>query len=101
MPQLNLRGQLLNTAEEAHAAQDGLTLGLLFSLVLIFPPAAALALAAVGIDSVSVKKLVRKADDLVRTEDIESSPEYFLVPFVLTAAPGIYWAVTRGVTVPF
>jgi xanthosine utilization system XapX-like protein len=98
---LDLQKQILSSPQEAHAAQDGVTLGILFSLVLVFPPAAALALAAVGIDSVSVKKLVKKADEVVRTEDIASSPEYFLVPFVVTASPGIYWALTRGVTVPF
>lgn len=97
---LNLRGQVLNTAAEAHAAQDGLTLGVLFSLSIIFPPAAAVVAGALGLDGMTVKKLTRKADELVRTDDIEENPEYFTVSFALSAAPGIYWAITHGISVP-
>jgi hypothetical protein len=66
-----------------HSLQDGFTLGTIGALALTYPPAVALIAGAIGLDGISIKKLTKKADDLVRTEDIQKSPEYFVIGFLL------------------
>jgi len=68
-------------AAAAHALQDGGTLGALFSLSLVFPPAVALLAAGLGIDGVRPRRVIAQADELVRVDDIKPNPEYFVVGF--------------------
>lgn len=71
-----------------HSLQDGFTLGTVGALALTYPPAVALIAGAIGLDGISLKKLTKKADDLVRTEDIQKSPEYFVIGFLLGGVVG-------------
>jgi len=101
----SLQDQLLNTVAEMHSMQDGLTIGVLFALSYVFPPAATLLLGLLGVSGFSkklrLKKLIESADELVRTEEIQKNPEYFVVGFlagiVLTGIPGV---VLGFVTLP-
>lgn len=72
----------------AHALQDGVTIGSLLGLTITFKFAAILFLSALGIDGLKPRKLLRKADTLVRTEQIEENPEYFAAGFILGALLG-------------
>lgn len=72
-----------------HALQDGATLGVLLGLSLTFPPAIALLAAGLGIDGVRPRRLIAKADEIVREEDIKPNPEYFAGGFIAGAVAGV------------
>jgi hypothetical protein len=71
-----------------HSLQDGFTLGTIGALALTYPPAVALIAGAIGLDGISLKKLTKKADQFVREEDIQKSPEYFVIGFLLGGVVG-------------
>jgi len=66
-----------------HSLQDGFTLGVIGALALTYPPAVALIAGVLGLDGISLKKLTKKADQFVREEDIQKSPEYFVIGFLI------------------
>jgi len=71
-----------------HSLQDGFTLGVIGALALTYPPAVALIAGVLGLDGISLKKLTKKADQFVREEDIQKSPEYFIIGFLLGGVVG-------------
>jgi len=71
-----------------HSLQDGFTLGTVGALALTYPPAVALIAGVLGLDGISLKKLTKKADQFVREEDIQKSPEYFIIGFLLGGVIG-------------
>jgi len=95
-----LNKQLFSTAAEMHAAQDGLTLGVLFGLSVLAPEVvtALFGILGVGGASRSVRaRLVRYADRFVREGDIESNPEYFILPFLASAGVFVGVGVLLGI----
>jgi hypothetical protein len=72
-----------------HALQDGATLGAVFSLSLVYPPAVALLAAGLGIDGVRPRRVIAQADELVRVDDIKPNPEYFVGGFAGGAVSGV------------
>jgi len=87
----SLKKQVLNTTGEMHAMQDGVTIGILFALTYVYPPAATVLLGMLGVSGLNkrlnVAKIVDAADELVRTEEIENNPEYFVVGFCAGTIP--------------
>jgi hypothetical protein len=75
--------------DEIHAFQDGFTLLVVFALAGTAPALAALFGVVLLGDGIGPKKLLKRADDLVRTEEIRENPEYFLVGGILGAAVGV------------
>jgi len=79
------REQLLSTAAEMHSAQDGLTAGVLAGLVMAdvtLVPVVAVAL-GFGAQRLSRRQLAKRLPDLLRTSQIRSNPEYFIIAGVL------------------
>jgi len=81
-----------------HALEDGGTLGVLFALTYASPEVLTImTLALFGSSVRRPKKLLKRADALVRQEDIQAQPAYFIVAFALagiaTSAAGV---VLRG-----
>jgi len=79
------REQLLSTAAEMHSAQDGLTAGVLTGLVMAdvaLVPVVAVAL-GFGAQRLSRRQLAKRLPDLLRTSQIRSNPEYFVLAGVL------------------
>jgi hypothetical protein len=74
---------------EIHAFQDGFTLLVVFALAGTAPALAALFGVVLLGDGLGPKKLLKRADDLVRTEEIRENPEYFLVGGILGAVVGV------------
>jgi hypothetical protein len=72
-----------------HALQDGASIGALFSLSLVYPPAVALLAAGLGIDGIRPRRVIAQADELVRVDDIKPNPEYFIGGFFGGAVGGI------------
>lgn len=70
---------------EIHSFQDGLVIGTILALSIHYPPALTILAIVLGIDGIKPRKLIRKADEIVRTDDIEKAPEYFLGGFLLSA----------------
>lgn len=71
-----------------HALQDGFTLGMIFVLSLVYPLAVALMAGVLGLDGIKPRKIIKSADELVRTEDIQDNPEYFVIGLVLGGVVG-------------
>lgn len=84
-------------APATHSLQDGGTVGVLFGLSLTFPPAVALLFGVLGIEGVRPRKLIERADEIVRTEDIEDHPEYFLAGFLVGVSLGVVFGSTLSV----
>ena len=69
-----------------HAVEDGLTLGILFALTFVSPVVLSiLSLAIFGERVVGPTRLLKRADALVRTDDIAAQPLYFIVAFAVGA----------------
>jgi hypothetical protein len=71
-----------------HALQDGASLGTLFSLALVYPPAVALLAAWLGTDGIRPRRVIAQADELVRVDDIKPHPEYFIGGFGVGSVGG-------------
>jgi len=69
-----------------HALEDGATLGVLFALTYASPEVLTiLTLALFGSSIRRPKKLLARADALVRQADIQAQPAYFIVAFAVSA----------------
>jgi len=81
-----------------HALEDGGTLGVLFALSYASPEVLTiLTLALFGSSIRRPKKLLARADELVRVEHIQAQPAYFIVAFAVTAAlTSVAGVVLRG-----
>lgn len=77
---------VLDSVVEIHALQDGLTIGTLLALSLHYPPAITIIMAALGFQgSFRPKRIISFADRIVRQEDIEQAPEYFLAGLLVSS----------------
>ena len=74
---------------EIHAFQDGITLLVVFGLLGTAPALAVVFGVVLLGDGVGPRRLIKRADELVRTEEIRENPEYFVVGGLLGAALGV------------
>jgi hypothetical protein len=65
---------LFHPSPAKHAIQDSGTLGTLFSLFLVFPPAVAFLDAALGIDGIRPRRVIAQADELVSVDATKPNP---------------------------
>jgi len=83
-----LQKQILNETGEMHAAQDGVTLGILITLSLTYPLAVAVIGSVLAIDGVKPRKILQSADNFIRKDDITNSPEYFIGGLIIGGVVG-------------
>jgi len=74
----------------AHALQDGFTIGSMLGLTITFKFAVIVMLSALGIDGIKPRKLLRKADQFVREEQIRENPEYFVIGLLSGSGTGAF-----------
>ncbi len=73
-----------------HALQDGFTLMVLFGLSVTAPVLVAVLGFGLGLDgAVGPKKILKKADTFLRTEDIQANPEYFVLGSLVGVGVGL------------
>lgn len=71
-------------------------MGVLFTLTTVRPEVASVVFGAIGIDGATKKKrLAKAADTLMRTEQIQENPEYFLIGFGIGAGYGMLNAAQK------
>jgi len=83
-----------------HALEDGATLGILLALTWVSPEVLSiLTLALFGSSVRKPKRLLKRADELVRTADIQAQPIYFIAAFgVAGVGVSVAGYLIRGVT---
>ncbi len=93
---MTLDDQILSTTAEMHSAQDGLTAGALLGLVVTQSPLLPIVVVALGFGAqrLSRRELARELPELLRTSQIRSNPEYFVVGAI--AGVAIAAAVSLG-----
>lgn len=100
---MTLDDQILSTAAEMHSAQDGLTAGVLLGLVVTQSPLLPIVVVALGFGAqrLSRRELARELPELLRTGQIRSNSEYFIVGVlggVLLAVGASVVLTTAGVS---
>jgi len=81
--------QVMNTEVEMHSFQDGATLGVILALSIYWPLGLSVVAGVLGLNgAIGPKKIIKRADTLVREEDIADAPEYFVLGFILGAIGG-------------
>jgi len=80
---IDLQDQILNTAAEAHSAQDGIYLAVITALVVTGSPLLQTAAVVLGFGGAKVanKAILKQASGLVRIDQIRNNPEYFVLTY--------------------
>jgi len=86
-----------------HALEDGFVLGALFILSLTYPLAVTALTTVLFGDGLGPKKIINRADEIVRVDDIQAQKSYFIFAFLSTVGTGtgLYYFYTGNMPVPF
>ncbi len=86
----NIRQNAIDSigVQAIHAIQDGIVLGLITGLSVTYPQLVTIISIVIFGDAIRPRKIIKNADDFIRTEHIKNNLEYFIIPYLAATGAG-------------